>query len=107
VPVPNNNALNAASLAFNVAHRRTRWVIECAIGVLKQRFLCLLNGLRVRSPAFACEIVRACICLHNILIRVDRPNYAEEDDEHDDDEQVPIAQAHRSAKRQSMINSFA
>jgi hypothetical protein len=96
-PVPNNNALNAASRAFNVVHRRTRRVIECAIGMLKQRFRCLLNGLRVRSPAFACEIVRACVAMHNVLIAVDRPNYARENDEQDDDEQVnqgvPIVQA--------------
>jgi hypothetical protein len=47
--------------------------------------------------------------MHNVLIAVDRPNYARENDEQDDDEQVnqgvPIVQA-AIAKRQSMINTF-
>ena len=49
---------------YNVAHARTRARIEMAFGLIKSRFQCL-NYLRV-IPQRACDIVVACVVLHNI-----------------------------------------
>ena len=50
---------------FNAAHCRTRARVEMAIGILKSRFQCL--QLRV-TPERACDIIVACVVLHNIAI---------------------------------------
>ncbi|XP_062598669.1 putative nuclease HARBI1 [Saccostrea cucullata] len=52
---------------FNTALCRTRVTIEQAFGILKRRFPCLQIGLRVQ-PEQACEIVVACVVLHNLGI---------------------------------------
>uniref|UniRef100_UPI0037E73E8A putative nuclease HARBI1 isoform X1 n=1 Tax=Semicossyphus pulcher TaxID=241346 RepID=UPI0037E73E8A len=49
---------------FNVAHCRTRAQVEMTIGLLKARFQCLRH-LRV-TPERACDIIVACVVLHNI-----------------------------------------
>ena len=49
---------------FNVAHCRTRARVEMTIGILKSRFQCL-HKLRV-TPKRACDIIVACVVLHNI-----------------------------------------
>ncbi len=49
---------------FYVAHCRTRARIEMTIGILKSRFQCL-HKLRV-TPERACDIIVACVVLHNI-----------------------------------------
>uniref|UniRef100_A0A672LWG1 Putative nuclease HARBI1 n=1 Tax=Sinocyclocheilus grahami TaxID=75366 RepID=A0A672LWG1_SINGR len=46
---------------------KTRCAIECLNGVLKRRFACL-NYLR-EQPKVACNIILACIVLHNIATR--------------------------------------
>nr|XP_020463569.1 putative nuclease HARBI1 [Monopterus albus] len=51
---------------FNVAHCRTRARVEMTIGLLKARFHCLRH-LRV-TPERACDIIVACVVLHNIAI---------------------------------------
>ncbi|XDV14186.1 hypothetical protein PO909_002365 [Leuciscus waleckii] len=64
---------------FNLAHSRTRAKVEMTIGILKSRFQCL-RGLRV-SPERACDIIVACVVLHNIAtIRGEsHPPWIEED----------------------------
>ena len=39
--------------------------IEQTFGILKQRFGCLLNGMRI-SPSRAAKVIIACAILHNI-----------------------------------------
>uniref|UniRef100_UPI003AAAE056 putative nuclease HARBI1 n=1 Tax=Centroberyx gerrardi TaxID=166262 RepID=UPI003AAAE056 len=56
---------------FNTAHCKTRCAIERLNGVLKRRFACL-NYLRV-EPQGACNIILACIVLHNIATRRNVP----------------------------------
>jgi hypothetical protein len=55
---------------FNRSHRRTRRIVECAIGVLKQRFRCLLLPQHL-APDFVGEIVRCCAALHNLVLDPD------------------------------------
>ncbi len=63
---------------FNVAHKRTRRIVENAIGILKNRFM-VLKLMRV-TPEFAALVVIACATLHNIarkgdfLIEVPEPD---------------------------------
>uniref|UniRef100_A0A671KZY0 DDE Tnp4 domain-containing protein n=1 Tax=Sinocyclocheilus anshuiensis TaxID=1608454 RepID=A0A671KZY0_9TELE len=56
---------------FNSSHCKTRCAIERLNGVLKRRFACL-NYLRVQ-PKVACNIILACIVLHNIATRCHVP----------------------------------
>ncbi|MBN3302427.1 HARB1 nuclease, partial [Amia calva] len=58
-------------IKYNVAHSNTRVRIEMTFGVIKARFACL-QGLRVHVER-ACEVVAACVVLHNIAtIRKER-----------------------------------
>jgi nuclease HARBI1 len=52
---------------FNRAQRRTRRLVECAFGLMKQRFRCLFTTMPFK-PAFAADIIRCCATLHNIVI---------------------------------------
>ena len=93
---------------FNIAHKSTRSVIERSFGVLKQRFSVLNTPLRVKSPQFACEIVKACSVLHNMCIRfmplpLDIPEF------HDGDN-IPeenVQNEENIQGRQHLINYFA
>lgn len=42
-------------------------MIECAFGILKNRFRCLLDKMEL-EPAFACEVFKACCVLHNMML---------------------------------------
>lgn len=55
---------------FNTAHRKTRNMVECAIGLLKQRFRCLLTKMHFK-PEFVGDITRCCVALHNIVLDAD------------------------------------
>jgi len=58
------NAHSQKEMAYNTAHCSTRCTIERCIGVVKRRWHCLHNELRV-APAKACKIICACLILHN------------------------------------------
>uniref|UniRef100_A0A672MIS7 DDE Tnp4 domain-containing protein n=1 Tax=Sinocyclocheilus grahami TaxID=75366 RepID=A0A672MIS7_SINGR len=64
-PFPVANTSEQARL--NSSHCKTRCATERLNGVLKRRFACL-NYLRVQ-PKVACNIILACIVLHNIATR--------------------------------------
>ena len=64
--VPVLNPVSEAELRYNRAHMSTRNAIERCNGVLKRRFACL-NKLRM-NPERACDVIQACIVLHNITI---------------------------------------
>jgi len=49
---------------YNTAHCGTRCTIERCIGVLKRRWHCLHTELRI-APHKACEVICACVVLHN------------------------------------------
>ncbi len=54
---------------YNFSHVRSRNVIERCFGVLKQRFQCLLKGMLLK-PRKSCEVVVACVVLHNFLLSI-------------------------------------
>jgi hypothetical protein len=75
--------LTANERRFNRAHRSTRRLIECTFGSFKESFQCL-KKLRVKTPIFAAEIIKACSIIHNL--RMPNDDATIDDDEPDDDE---------------------
>ncbi|KAL2080618.1 hypothetical protein ACEWY4_024411 [Coilia grayii] len=60
-----------AEVQYNIAHSRSRTVVERAIGVWKQRFRCLsktAGGLQLH-PTKCCAIVVATAILHNMAVQ--------------------------------------
>lgn len=68
-PVAGDN-LPFEAQEFNRAHRQTRSLVERAIGLLKIRFP-VLNKMRVKTPEYSAEIVKACTVLHNLCIIIE------------------------------------
>uniref|UniRef100_A0A914X2W5 DDE Tnp4 domain-containing protein n=1 Tax=Plectus sambesii TaxID=2011161 RepID=A0A914X2W5_9BILA len=69
--IPMKSSPPADRARFYAAHAKARRVVECAFGILKMRFRCLFEGLRVKDPVFACEIIKACAALHNLVLKTD------------------------------------
>lgn len=69
-PVVRNVNANIRRLArgvplFETTHRKTRFVIECSIGILKEEFPCL-NYFRIRNPIRIARAIYTCVTLHNM-----------------------------------------
>ena len=60
---------SAKDEAYNKALCGTRCTVERCIGVLKRRWHCLHTELRV-SPQRACQIICACVILHNRAVQL-------------------------------------
>ncbi|XP_042341398.1 uncharacterized protein LOC121942291 [Plectropomus leopardus] len=76
---------------FNRAHCRTRARVEMTIGLLKAHFQCLRH-LRV-TPERACDIIVACVVLHNIAtIRGEQHPALQFEDPDDDPIHLPAIQ---------------
>ena len=67
---PLRNTRNEAEERFNVAHGKTRRIIERTFGLLKARFRCLdrTGGDLLYSPQKVSRIVVACVMLHNLAV---------------------------------------
>ena len=85
---PKAHPINDAERNYNNAHTHTRVVIERAFGVLKHRFRCLhkSGGALTYAPGKSCNIIVACMVLHNICINGNVPNNNEEEEDGDDNE---------------------
>ncbi|XP_071497397.1 putative nuclease HARBI1 [Diadema antillarum] len=62
---------------YNLAHKRTRCLVERGIGQLKRRFHCLHGELRYKPEKASC-IVAACAILHNLAKDMRIPLIAED-----------------------------
>ena len=72
---PMINPSNPQQVAYNEAHAKTRAPVERAFGVLKMRFRCIdhSGGTLLFRPERACQIVTACVVLHNICTKNNVP----------------------------------
>jgi hypothetical protein len=66
IPPVLQNAHDPAQTRFLRAHKKTRRVVECAIGRLREKFPCL-NYLRV-NPVYACNIIKCAVALSNLAM---------------------------------------
>ncbi|XP_063238822.1 putative nuclease HARBI1 [Bacillus rossius redtenbacheri] len=62
----------AAEIRYNLAHRRTRNIVERLFGVWKRRFACLGQKLRTKL-ATSNKVILACAVLHNIAVQHEEP----------------------------------
>ena len=83
--IPMNTHGTADAQRFYRALAKTRQIVESAFGVLKQRWRCLLSGIRVDTPLYAATIIKACFYLHNFVIE---RRLEEEDDDAEFDEDL-------------------
>ncbi|KAI1716191.1 DDE superfamily endonuclease domain-containing protein [Ditylenchus destructor] len=107
-PIP--NPLTPAENRYNAAHKRTRSRIECAIGQLKNSWRCL-SKLRVKDPAYAAEIIKAVIVLHNRRMDQnpeDLPAPEEEQEDQCPPEEMGTTEARAAGKQKQneLINFF-
>ncbi|XP_034035060.1 putative nuclease HARBI1 [Thalassophryne amazonica] len=67
---PLHNPLTAKEQRFNLAHTKTRVVVERCAGLLKGRWMCLRHagGTLLYTPEKVCRIILACSVLHNIAL---------------------------------------
>ena len=63
---PDNGELPPQQASFNFAQIRTRRVVECAFGRLKNRFS-ILNNCQSSDPVFASQIGILCCALNNVI----------------------------------------
>lgn len=98
---------NEGEVRYNIAHRRTRCIIERCFGILKRRFPCLHSGMRTFLRNTLVIIVAVAV-LHNFALSQREPNF---DDDMADDDDVPCdvinaANASGTAKRQLIISQY-
>lgn len=63
---------------FERIHRKTRFIVENSIGILKEEYP-VLNYLRVRDPIHISNIIYTCITLHNMQNKHRRGSYTYDD----------------------------
>jgi hypothetical protein len=95
---------------FNYIHSKTRISIECAFGILKERFRIFQIALPF-SPARCSKIIVACMVLHNILldlnddvVELDQVHCQDSEDEVNVDEDVREETVEGREKRIAIMN---
>ena len=92
-------ANNAPEERYTTTHIRARNTIERCIGLLKQRFRCLLQHRTLHyDPVRAGKIIYSCVVLHNFINR-----QHEEDVEDDANDEVNIGQIEAGTKTNMYI----
>ncbi|KAG2964314.1 hypothetical protein PC129_g3542 [Phytophthora cactorum] len=70
-PFPEAEALqDSRKRLYNYLHPKTRIVVECAFGRLKDRFRILLGKLEQKSAGHVCKVVIGFVVLHNLFLLV-------------------------------------
>nr|CAI5832608.1 unnamed protein product [Callosobruchus analis] len=94
--------IDAASAAYNRAHKKTRRLVENSIGILKEKFPCL-NYLRL-SPVYAANVFKCCTALYNIS-RQENVNLYMADNEANENA-INVAAGRNARQRQQEIILF-
>lgn len=73
--------------------RRARQIVECSWALLKNRFQCLKNTLRLKKPENCGQVIMACGHLHNFIIdtKETEDDFAEFMGIEQENEEVPAA----------------
>ncbi|RUS74045.1 hypothetical protein EGW08_018194 [Elysia chlorotica] len=106
---PLTNPATDRERRYNAAHCSTRSAVERSIGVLKRRWHCLHVELRM-EPEAACEIIFACVFLHNCAIKFGVGVPEDEDeplDEAPDNGAEPVNHLQVTERMRSMIGRAA
>lgn len=69
--------ITEAERRYNVAHKKSRCIIEGLFGMVKRRFPSLFFGIRMQ-PGRACRVIVACFVLHNIALSRRQPDFDDE-----------------------------
>ncbi|XP_048882111.1 putative nuclease HARBI1 isoform X1 [Brienomyrus brachyistius] len=88
---------------YNLAHSRTRARIEMTLGILKARFQCL-RGLRA-TPERACDIIVACVVLHNIAMMRRETWVAAPEVDPDNNPDIPVDATDGQAVRNAICSN--
>uniref|UniRef100_A0A915KM85 DDE Tnp4 domain-containing protein n=1 Tax=Romanomermis culicivorax TaxID=13658 RepID=A0A915KM85_ROMCU len=88
---------------FFSAQARIRHIIECSFGVLKNRWQCLKERLRVKDVLLASNLIKVCFVLHNFIIECNADDFdeyesepdLEENSENEEEDNAPSASAGR------------
>jgi len=112
MPPIHRNPESRSEQTYNVKHKSTRRLIECAYGIMKERFPCL-NHLRL-SPVRACKTVIACAVLHNIATLddfnadiVEHTERADEDEQIDEPNSEQVETAAAEERLQQLLRYFS
>nr|XP_039256197.1 putative nuclease HARBI1 isoform X2 [Styela clava] len=110
---PISNPNGTAAERYNIAHKKTRVIIEKAFGVLKQRWRILdhTGGKLCYTPLKVAKIIVCCVILHNMCRRNNVPlpsngriyPVPDTDDTAAQDDFEPTAESVRSA----IVSSFS
>ncbi|KAG6955059.1 hypothetical protein JG688_00012060 [Phytophthora aleatoria] len=70
-PFPEGEAVqDRRKRLYNYMHPKSRIVVECGFGRLKNRFRVLLGKLEQKSADRVCKVIIGCAVLHNLLLLV-------------------------------------
>ncbi len=104
------NPLTQLEQRYNLAHVRTRNIIERMFGMLKSRFRCLgcCGATLEYSPEKVCKLVTACALLHNMCMRrgVELPNEIINDDDYDNNDNEVDNSVDSVALRRRIIRDY-
>ncbi|GFR58831.1 protein ALP1-like [Elysia marginata] len=101
---PFSNPQGQQQETYNLRHAQTRQVIERCFGVVKRRFRCLHDELRIQPPGYTCQVIMACFMLHNMAVRLNLPTPEDLNDgppptaDDDDANEAVPATAHERAR---------
>lgn len=96
---------------YNICHIAARNCVERCIGVLKQRFRCLLKERSARySPSFMAKVIKACAILHNMCRNANIPFIEEFEENYGEPENEIIHMEHPQNNgievRQNIVNLY-
>ena len=114
---PFSNVNTDRERRYNIAHKKTRHLVECCIGILKSRFRCInRQNVLMYSSAKSGTIINTCVILHNVMVaegyplppseeinsNIDRSNHSAVNEEISQTQILRIGQSVRN----SLLSSF-
>jgi len=90
-PILGHFPMDSPQANYNKCHKKTRCTVERCIGVLKQRWRCLLKDRTLHyRPAKSSKIIITCAILHNIARKYNIELSSSDENDSDSDENVEI-----------------